>query len=69
MDKLAIEDIFYVQFENSWYKKGDILEGILGQKAVVLKTYNSWWRRLLYPICCKIGIKMKFNIAKLKFIE
>ena len=58
------ESEFHIRFDKNWYKKDDILNIPSGAQCIVVKVYNSWWRRWLF----KIGIRrfLKLDVVKVK---
>ena len=58
-----ISSQYYMYFENNTFKKGELLRTSLYCKVLVLRSYNTWFWRLLY----KLGISSaKPNYIKVK---
>lgn len=54
---------FTIVLEKSYFKKNDIIVAN-GAECIVIKTYNTWWRRLLLELGFTVHI---YNIkVKLK---
>ena len=57
---------FYLKFEQDWFKKGDILQGVSCSEVVVTKVYKqTWWRKVLLWL----GFKVRMCQVKVKKVE
>lgn len=54
---------FYIQFDENWFKKGDVLQGKDGIRCKVIKVYKiTWWKKLLI----KLNIRKRFKNNEVK---